>query len=370
MIDRFFESGREIVRMVTKYGFSLATLGYVKELIVTVITELSATIYAVWQTLGTHILGYGDCLVIVNSIKTISWTLTDSADTLMEFQDNALYIEHLRKFLDHAPSIKDGNQPLPPTGDLILENVSFRYDGARDYTLRNLSMRFGAGEKVAIVGHNGAGKSTLVKLLLRLYDPEGKITYGGVELCEFPVEEYRDIFSAVMQDYHVFALTATENVLLRTRREGDDALVTEALEKSGLKPKIDGFEKGVDTVITKEFDKNGELLSGGEAQKLAISHVYSKENRFVILDEPSSALDPIAEYEMYERMTAACEGCGMIFISHRLSSAVMADRIYLLENGMVAEEGTHAELMARNGRYAEMFRKQAESYQEVEHESN
>ena len=141
-----------------------------------------------------------------------------------------------------------------------------------------------------------------------------------------------------------------------------------ALKKSGIYEKISTLPRGDETVLTREFDEDGALLSGGEQQKLAISHVYSKENRFVILDEPSSALDPIAEYEMYQTMDKACENCGMIFISHRLSSAVMADRIYLLENGEVLEVGTHKELMERNGRYAEMFRRQAENYAEVDYE--
>ena len=150
--------------------------------------------------------------------------------------------------------------------------------------------------------------------------------------------------------------------MLRPMREGDEAIVETALQKSGAATRVSEMPEGTDSILTREFDKNGTVLSGGETQKLAIAHAFTKENAFVILDEPTSALDPIAEYEMYKNMTEACENCGMIFISHRLSSAVMADRIYMLENGEVIEVGTHGELMAKNGKYADMFRKQAENY--------
>lgn len=365
MLERFRDSGNRVIGIIKKYGFRVATLNYLKVECLNLLTPLSATTYAIWKTLGAGTMGYGDCVVVVDSISTVAQSLNNFSDSFLSFQDNALYIENLRKFLDYAPKITDGDKPLPEGGDIVLNNVSFRYEGAERYTLRNISMRFGEKEKIAIVGHNGAGKTTLVKLLLRLYDAEGEITYGGVKISDFALSEYRDAFSAVMQDFHLFALPVAENVLLRPRTQEDDEVITESLKKSGLYEKVKDFENGENTVMTKEFDPNGVQMSGGEQQKLAIAHVYSKSNRFVILDEPSSALDPIAEHEMYERMSEACRDCGMIFISHRLSSAVSADRIYLMENGEVAEAGTHKELMALNGRYAEMFRHQAENYAEV-----
>lgn len=225
-------------------------------------------------------------------------------------------------------------------------------------------MTFGAGQRIAIVGANGAGKSTLVKLLLRLYDAEGEITYGGVPIKSFDVREWRDMFAAVMQDFHLFAVSAAENVTLSRRAEGDEESITRALQSAGIWDKL-CENGGLDACMTREFDPAGVMLSGGEAQKLAIAHVYAKKNRFVILDEPSSALDPIAEYEMYRTMLDACADCGVIFISHRLSSAVLADKIYLIDGGRVAESGTHEQLMARDGIYADMFRKQAENYQET-----
>lgn len=368
MMQRFSESGERVIGIIKKYGFSIAALGYLIDECNEMAAALGATLYAVWQTVVAKKIGYGDCLVIVNSIDQIMGILQYSSTVMLNFQEHALYIENFREFLDYEPKIMDGTKKIPETGDLVLANVSFRYDGAKEDTLKNINMRFGANEKVAIVGHNGAGKTTLVKLLLRLYDAEGSICYGGEDIRSFPVLEYRDMFSAVMQDYHVFALSVAENVLLDTRNSCSDERIREALEKSGLGKKIDSFSQGIDTLMTREFDEKGELLSGGEQQKMAISHVYTKQNRYVILDEPSSALDPVAEYEMYNRMLDACKDCGMIFISHRLSSAVLADRIYLMENGTILESGTHEQLMLQNGRYAEMFRTQAANYAEVDYE--
>ncbi len=365
MLERFKESGLRTIDIIAKNGWSLATLGYLITECNEMLTALGTMMYAAWQTFGTGKIGYGDCIIIVNSIDTISYTLSNSANTLLRFQENALYIENLIQFLEHEPGLVGGDAPLPDGGDIVFENVSFRYDGAQTDALHDISMRFGRNEKIAIVGHNGAGKTTLVKLLLRLYDADGQITYGNTDIKTLPLDAYRDMFAAVMQDFHVFALSVADNVILGKRTAGDTEIVVDALKKSGFYKKAVAFPNGIDTMMTKEFDKAGVQLSGGEQQKLAIAHVYSKQNRFVILDEPSSALDPIAEYEMYNRMMAACEDCGMIFISHRLSSAVLADRIYLMENGGVIESGTHAELMAKDGRYAEMFKKQAMNYVEV-----
>lgn len=364
MLVRFKESGERVIGIIKEYGFSVATLGYIVSECRNTVAPLGATFYAVWEAFVTKRIGYGDCLVIVNSIDVISSILTSSTNDFFKFQEHALYIENLRDFLDYEPQMKVGTERLPEVGDIILENVSFRYEGASQDSLHNISMRFGAKEKIAIVGHNGAGKTTLVKLLLRLYDSVGRITYGGIDIKELPLFEYRNMFSTVMQDFHIFSLSIAENVLLDISGEDDCENVKMALEKGGLLPKVDSFSKGIDTILTKEFDEAGEILSGGEQQKIAISHVYSKKNRFVILDEPSSALDPIAEYEMYNKMLDICKNCGMIFISHRLSSAVLADCIYLLENGSIIESGSHTELMLQNGKYAEMFNRQAANYVE------
>ena len=366
MLDRFVESGKKILEIIRRYGVRLAVINYATNEIQAVVTTLGATMYSVWKTLVVGTMGLGDCLVILNSLNMITYVLSNSSNYALQFHNHALYIDNLRDFLDYQPRIVDGAKPLPDDGDLVLDNVSFKYSGAENYTLKNLSLCVKPHEKVAIVGHNGAGKTTLVKLLLRLYDADsGTVSYGGVDVRDLPLKAYRDIFGSVMQDYHVFALSVAENVLRRARTpEDSDELILDALDKAGFSGKLSTFEQGIDTQITKEFAEDGENLSGGEAQKLAISSIYAKDNRFVILDEPSSALDPIAEHEMYENMLRASGDCGVIFISHRLSSAVSADRIYLIEDGSVAESGSHEELMRLDGKYARMFRHQAENYVE------
>ena len=366
LIRRFREAGERNVVILKKYGWGIAILNYIISILNEVITALGATLYAAYSTIVKGAMTYGDCVIVFGSVTSLSYTLTDAANTIIKFQENAMFIENLRQFLDYDEKIKDGATPLASDGDLVLQNVSFKYEGAKDYTLKNINMSIGKNEKIAIVGHNGAGKTTLVKLLLRLYDAEGKITYGGEDIKNFNLQEYRDMFSAVMQEYHIFAVTAADNVMLRNREGNDSEIIENSLKKAGIYDKIMSFENGENTIMTREFDKSGEVLSGGEQQKLSIAHVYSKENRFVILDEPTSALDPIAEYKMYEKMYDACKNSGMIFISHRLSSAVMADRIYLIDDGEVKECGTHLELLKKGGMYANMFRQQAENYKEVD----
>lgn len=346
-----------------KRGGVIAIFEIMSVFLVDILTVSLTTIYAVYRTVVTKAMGYGDCLAVLTVSEQISHTLLNSAGVFTDMYSNALYVENLREFMEYKPKIVDGDSALASDGDIVFDNVSFKYDGAEKYTIKNVSMRFGKNQKVAIVGSNGAGKSTLVKLILRLYDCEGSITYGGEDIKNFKIDEYRNMFSSVMQDYHLFALTAKENVMLRRVDDKDRENITCALKRAGIYEKIEDGG-GIDAIMTKEFDTGGIMLSGGEGQKLAISHVYSRKNRFVILDEPSSALDPIAEYKMYESMLDACSDCGMIFISHRLSSATLADTVYLIEDGQVAEHGSHRELMALGGKYAQMFNRQAESYKE------
>lgn len=364
---KYFKDASDLCCQIHKSkGKVLAAWEIFSILVGQILPTLLTTVGAVYLTVGTGSMGYGDCIAVLTVTTQISSILLNSVNDLSGIQGHALYIDNLREFIEYEPKIKDGDKPLSE-GDIVLDNISFKYDGAQEYTIKNISMTLGKNQKVAIVDSNGAGKTTLVKLLLRLYDCEGSIKYGGVDIKELKLSEYRDIFSSVMQDYHVFALSAAENVTLARRMDGDGETITEALKSAGIYDKICAEGGDINSVMTREFDDKGIMLSGGEAQKLAISHVYSRQNRFVILDEPSSALDPIAEYKMYETMLSACEGRGMIFISHRLSSATLADMIYLIDNGEVAEHGTHKELMERDGKYADMFRKQAESYNEDTH---
>lgn len=219
---------------------------------------------------------------------------------------------------------------------------------------------------MAFVGHNGAGKTTLVKLMMGLYEvTEGEICISGENINRYESRAYHARFGTVFQDLQVFALPIAQNVLMKEpENEEERRLVEVALEKAQFGEKLKKLPKGIDTVISKEFDEEGVVLSGGEAQKIAIARIFAKNPDVVILDEPSSALDPIAEYNMYKNMMKIAGDKTVIFISHRLSSARVADRIYMLENGTVTETGTHDSLMAEDGAYAAMFQLQAKNYQE------
>ena len=201
---------------------------------------------------------------------------------------------------------------------------------------------------------------------MRLYDTtEGTISVGGTDIREYRLSEYRGLFGTIFQDFKIFATTITNNVLLHGDvTEEDTKRAEKALKASGIYDKVDSLPNKMESQLTKEFAKDGVMMSGGELQKLAIARVFAKNSEICILDEPSSALDPMSEYEIFENMLKACEGKTVIFISHRLSSTVMADKIYMLEEGRIIEQGSHEELMRKNGKYAEMYHMQAKKYQE------
>ena len=349
-----------------KYGTRLAIYDVIVNFGLEVFTVLGATLYAVWRTVGPGqgSMTMGDCLIVLNSIGTISYTLSTMVQYLAEFSEHALYIQDVRYFLDYEPTIKeDPNAPEANAGTIEFKNVHFKYEGAEKESLRNINFSIREGERIAVVGRNGSDKTTLVKLLLRLYDPtEGEVVLNGKDAKDYRLSSWRGLFGCVFQDFKLFSLSVKENVILRLPRDGDDETVTAALKESGAWKKIEKLEHGIESTMTREFDDEGVNLSIGEQQKVSLARIFADRTPFVVLDEPSSALDPIAEHTMFENMIRATEGRSVIFISHRLSSATLADRVYMMEDGEIIEEGSHAELMERDGKYAEMFRLQAKNY--------
>jgi ATP-binding cassette subfamily B protein len=347
-----------------KYGFRIAFSNYVQRIGLEVVTILGAMFYAVWCTVSRGTMTIGDCIVILNSIGTISYCLNALVQNFAEFGEHSLFLNDVRYFLDYEPKIKDGEKCLVADGgDIEMNNVFFRYEGATNDTLKNISIKIKKGEHIALVGQNGSGKTTLVKILLRLYDPtSGEVLLNGENIKDYSVSSYRDNYSCVFQDFKVFALPVKDNVTLRRERDGDRELVEASLKESGGYDKVMTLENGIDTVLTREFDDNGANLSIGEQQKISLARIFADNAPCVILDEPSSALDPIAEHKMFENMMRASNRRTVIFISHRLSSAVDADRIYLMEDGTITESGTHHELMQKKGKYLEMFKLQAQNY--------
>jgi ATP-binding cassette subfamily B protein len=296
---------------------------------------------------------------IAGHINWATWLISD-------IRKEVKFVKNLNDFLLITPEKKQGEIVPESLSEIEISGLSFTYDGAETPTLRNLSLSIKKGEKIALVGHNGAGKTTLIKLLMGLYDaPEGAITADGINIADYEPKAYRSRFGTVFQDFQVFALSIAENVLYhKPRDEAERQLVIGALEKAQFGDDLKNLPNGIDTAVSREYDDNGLVLSGGGTQKLAIARIFAKNPDIVILDEPSSALDPIAEYNMYENMMKLSENKAVIFISHRLSSARLADKIYMLENGSVIEEGTHRELMQLGEKYAEMFNLQAQNYQE------
>ena len=221
------------------------------------------------------------------------------------------------------------------------------------------------GDKIAIVGYNGAGKTTLIKLMMRLYDPtEGEILYNGMDIRELDTDEYRKQIGTVFQDFKIFATSIAENVMNGVYDEAADReTVLSALKNADFTENLETLPEGIETHLTREFNGKGTNLSGGESQKVAIARVFAADYPLVIMDEPSSALDPMAEYNLNQSILHNTEGKTVIFISHRLSTTRIADKIYMFDTGRLIEEGSHTELLEKNGKYAEMFRLQSEKYQ-------
>ena len=269
--------------------------------------------------------------------------------------------------MTQKPQIINGTEKAEAFESLELRHVSFTYpvpEKNPNPVLSDVSFTVRKGEKIAIVGYNGAGKTTLTKLLMRLYDvTDGAIFYNGTDIRNYDISSFRAHIGSVFQDYKIFAATIGENVMGGTYTDAQKEAVESALTAAGFSEKYRKLPQKADTELTREFDEKGINLSGGEGQKIAIARAFAKNSDILILDEPSSALDPIAEYELNKTIEAAAKDRTVIFISHRLSTTRMADRIYLFDGGKITEQGSHEELMKQDGIYAKMFRVQAKKYQ-------
>lgn len=324
-------------------------------------------LYGSWLALVRHSITASAFAVLASGVVSASWMIIILSDAVLETIKNGLYIDNLRTFLETEATIQDARpdaRPVEPFRELRFEGVGFAYRGQTRLALEGLNFTLRRGEKVALVGVNGAGKTSLIKLLMRLYDPvAGRILYNGTDLRELALTPYRRLFATAFQDWRIFSLTVAGNVLMRQPAgQADYDRVRTALEDSGAWPRVARLDQGMDTVLTREFDDTGAVLSGGEYQKIAIARAFARDFEIALLDEPSSALDPVAEYQLYESIMRRCADRTVVFISHRLSSATLADRILVLDGGRIVEEGRHQDLLKAGGAYAAMFRLQAENY--------
>ncbi|MBH1940855.1 ABC transporter ATP-binding protein [Mobilitalea sibirica] len=337
------------------------------------ISDVIYITYLVYRAAIMHAISYSSVVVLWNSSGSLKNSLRNISRIFPQISENSLYIEKIRNFLNYETKIiSTKNLPMPNVPKTLeFKNVSFGYNKEDGNILHNVNLIIHPNQKIALVGYNGAGKTTLIKLIMRLYDPsEGEIRYNGINIKDYNVKEYRNMIGTIFQDFKIFAASVSDNVILdymedalKSKREKE---IRHALTFSGFDYKLNSLPQGLSTELTTEFEEDGVDLSGGESQKLATARAFYKDARMVILDEPSSALDPIAEYQLNETMLQAAANKTVIFISHRLSTTRNADRILMLEHGQIIEEGTHEELLELKNKYAAMWKAQAGKYVDIE----
>lgn len=367
LMEQYDEAIAEERKMALKYSLKILPPTLINWICVFTLCQFYAVpVYLAYLAIEKKSIQLGEVASLKNATNLIKSQLDQMNYALVDFQNVGQFAEKFRRFMEYEINIEgcEGEVPVPENDcTLELRNVSFRYKDSERYVLRNVSMTIRKGEKLALVGENGAGKSTLIKLIMRLYDvTEGEILFGGVDIRKLNTKAYREKIGAVFQDFQIYGATLAENVKTDFVTENDSEKIVYALKRADFGSKLAALEKGIDTELTKEFSEEGTMLSGGEGQKAAIARMFMRDMPIAILDEPSSALDPIAEYRLNKSMLDNAKNQAVILISHRLSTTKDADRIILLENGSIAESGTHAELLASGGTYAEMWNVQAEKY--------
>ncbi|MBR5646639.1 MAG: ABC transporter ATP-binding protein [Treponema sp.] len=366
----FEEADDKIIYEHKKIASKRTWLGFLKDYAVSdfLIDGLYIS-YLVFKAAVLHTLNYSDAVILFNRTGSLRGCMSRFADLGPAAHENSLYIDKIRAFLVYQPKIRLEEGEMVPEGnsELVLEHVSFRYSKKGRAVLDDISLKVKAGEHIAIVGYNGAGKTTLIKLLMRLYDPStGTIKYHDKDIREFMPSDYHKRIGVVFQDYQMFGATLAENVVMDDMSEKElsknKTKIRNALDSAGFSNKLAKLPDKLFTQVTTEFDSKGVDFSGGESQKIAVSRAFYKDADILIMDEPSSALDPIAEYELNKAMKTAARGKTVFYISHRLSTTRDADRIIMLERGRIIEEGTHKELLASGGKYSEMWNVQAGKY--------
>lgn len=322
-------------------------------------------LYGAYQAIVPAVpqITFSQMAVLTSVMVTASWVWVQVINAVNRSTESSLLVANLREFLEYEekiPEDADGVIPASEIDSIEFSHVSFSYEKGTP-VVKDVSFSVKRGESLVLVGHNGAGKSTIIKLLLRLYEPtEGVIRVNNRDIREYQLAAYRRLFACAFQDGTLMPGTVRYNVLMG--REGSNEEVVQALQKAGIYEKIQKLPQGLDTALSKEFDEQGSLLSGGECQKLLVARAFAAPSPVLVFDEPSSALDPIAENDLFSRILNETKGKTRILISHRLSCVKNADTVLLFEEGQKAEEGTHQSLMRVAGRYAAMYHVQERNY--------
>ncbi len=362
LIDRYNDAADDVIKNQKKYWDKISTLNCLQTLGVQELGFMFLLpLYMGYCVLVKETLSAGDFVATFNGAHAVAMSFQFlTVWALARFSEQAKMIEKYREFLGADFKIKNGGTEAMKTEpkEIQIKNLSFTYPNNDKPTLEDINITIKPYEKIALVGYNGAGKTTLTNLLLRLYDAtEGEILIDGENIKNATADSHRDRFAAVFQDFQIFSCSLGENVALDINP--DEERVWDSLKHSGFSKEL---KNGIKSELLREFDDEGVMFSGGEAQKTAIARAFYKDCPYVILDEPSANLDPVAEYNLNQAMIEAAQHKTVIFISHRLSTTVNADLIYVMENGRIIESGSHAELMELNGTYAYMFNLQAEKY--------
>lgn len=365
LISRYVDytrSLREGIRKLSAHGTSRQ---FVTETAAAIAAYLSLAIIVHGAVVGKVTLG--QLLLYFGAFQIAMNALRPTLSGLSALYENSLFLSSLYEFLEVPQSVPEPTKshpvPRPWQQGLLIQNLNFTYPGTRERILENVNLCIRPGEIVALVGHNGTGKTTLTKLLCRLYDPtEGRITIDGIDLKEFRTRDLRNQLSVIYQDFGRYHMTARDNIRLGSPDliENDDSVV-KAAKWAGIHDEISALPNGYDTVMSRSL-ADGEELSIGQWQKLALARAFVRDSQLIILDEPTSSLDAAAEFTFFEKFREMAQGRSALIISHRFSTVRLADRVYVLDKGRMVESGTHAELIARNGLYARLYRKQASYY--------
>lgn len=317
---------------------------------------------------ATGMLSPGEVVAFALYFTRIQNGISDISDGIGILKTTPIFCKQIFDFLDIPDEKYKGTIPTEKRDDNEYEfefrHVYFKYPNSEQYVLQDINLKWRIGEKMALVGKNGSGKSTLVKLLTRLYDPtEGEITLNGIDIRKYKYEDYMDLFSVVFQDSKLFSFSLAENVAADT--EYDEKRVTDCVNRSGLTDRLSEMENGIKTCLYKDFDEHGVEISGGEAQKLCLARAIYKGSPFIVLDEPTAALDPISEHDIYTKFNSIVGTRTAIYISHRLSSCCFCDDITVLDGGRIVERGSHDKLLDNKGAYFELWSAQAEYYRDT-----
>ena len=362
-LDTLFADTDPVMRRLERNQTKFSAMTSVSAVVVSMLIYLFVGLKAL-----TGAFAVGMIVQYVSSINEFTNGFTGFMKAISKIQANNEAVAAYFQFMDMPARMNEGTLPLPERDarDYVIEfrDVSFRYPDSNTHALEKINLKFHSGEKIAVVGENGSGKTTMIKLMCRLYDPtEGAILLNGVDIRQYRYEDYLKLFSVVFQDFKLLSFSLAQNVSVTTEYRSDQ--VEASLAKSGFYERLSRMPDGIETCLYKDFEESGVEISGGESQKIALARALYKDAPFIVLDEPTAALDPIAEAEIYTHFDSIVEDKGAIYISHRLSSCRFCDTIYVFDKGRIIQQGTHENLVnAADGKYHELWYAQAQYYAE------